>query len=116
MPVGPGLAAGRLRRHVRLLAVAGLLPWLALRQGLRPLLPRHLLRRPLDATLMGGGVVLRRLPRLALRRVLLAVALLRTGWLLPRRLLLRLPRVIRLSRSWPFGIGVPPAGKARNVS
>ena len=116
MPVGPGLAAGRLRRHVRLLAVAGLLPWLALRQGLRPLLPRHLLRRPLDATLMGGGVVLRRLPWLALRRVLLAVALLRTGWLLPRRLLLRLPWVTWLFPVLAIWHKVPPAGKARNVS
>jgi hypothetical protein len=82
-----------LGRHVRLLPVTGLLPRLALRPGLRALLgvtwllPRRVLRRILNATLMAAGVVLLRLPRLALR-VLLG---------LRRKLSVTLLRILRLA-------------------
>lgn len=95
MPGGPGLAAGRLRRHVGLLDIAGLRPRLPLRQGLRALIGERCLlswrlwRRTLHATLMGTGVVLLRLPRRDLW------ILWRLG--LRRKLFVTLLRILRLA-------------------
>ena len=94
-----------LGRHVRLVPVTGLLPRLALRPGLRALLgvrwllPRRVLRRILNATLMAAGVVLLRLPRLALR-VLLG---------LRRKLSVTLLRILRLAGIVAVCHLVPPS-------